>query len=138
MYSFISVTFPTWERIRARLETGLPDMPLPYRMRRECLRAARLMGEFRWEHVVVDEISMWITAANDRRVMLLNDSLRLVILAGTSNIGAPSVSHATAEVVCQLTASEPLVQPVPDWLMHSVSLAINRKRKESKNENQEK
>lgn len=128
MYSVMSVTLPTWERIRAQLETGLPDMPLPYRMRRECIRAARLMSEVRWEHVVVDEVSMWITSANDLCVTRLNESLHLIVLAGSSNVGAPSVSHKTAEVVCLLTASEPLVQPVPEWLMHSVSLAINRKR----------
>lgn len=136
MYSYLTVTLPAWERIRARLETGLADMPLPYRMRRECIRAARLMGEVQWDFVSVDHSPMWITTANQRRVMLLNESLRLVRLAGKANLAAPSVEPLTLEAVCQLAASEPLVQPVPDWLMHSVSLARRRQREKEAQDGQ--
>lgn len=128
MYSYIVNTLPVWDMIRRALATGLPDMPLPYRMRRECVRAARLMDDLSWRAVEIDERQFQITAANSRRIMLLNDSLHLVVVAGVANIGAPGVTVETAGVICQLAASEPLVRPVPDWLMHSVSIALRRQR----------
>lgn len=128
MYSYLAITIPKWECIRARLETGLPDMPLPYRMRRECLRAARLMEEIRWDFVDVNRSPMWITTANQRRIMILNESLRLVRLAGEANLLAPTVTRETTEAITQLVIAEPLVRPVPDWLMHSVALARKRQR----------